>query len=108
MLRGDESVQLRGKVRSLASEDPVGEADDDLFEHLRKVRLGLARKARIPAYMILNDKTLRELATQKPQTISEIGDVHGFGQAKVKCYGTQFLDAIKAFEHNRTSAESAV
>ena len=41
-------------------------ADDGLFERLRAWRLERARADEVPAYVVLHDATLRELATAKP------------------------------------------
>ena len=72
--------------------------DQDLFDHLRKVRMGLARSAGIPPYIIFNDKTLRQLARIKPKTKEEMLQVQGIGQAKFSTYGPVFLEAIETFE----------
>ena len=71
-------------------------ADGELFEHLRDVRLQLARERSIPAYMICSDRTLAEIATTKPKSRIDLLRIHGMGDAKVRDYGEALLEAIAA------------
>lgn len=68
--------------------------DKDLFERLRKLRKRLADEQGYPPYIILSDQSLRELATRKPHTIEQFGQIHGIGEFKCQKYGTIFLREI--------------
>jgi len=70
---------------------PPAAADAPLFEALRAWRAGLAREQGVPAYVILHDKTLLELAAQRPASLSELLGVPGIGQAKAERYGEALL-----------------
>ena len=65
-----------------------------LFEHLRLHRKALAQEAKIPPYLIFPDTVLIDLANLKPSTLAEFHAVKGVGEAKLKKYGTSFLEAI--------------
>ena len=39
---------------------------DELFEELRSLRMQLARERDVPAYIVFNDATLREMAATMP------------------------------------------
>jgi ATP-dependent DNA helicase RecQ len=69
--------------------------DRDLFEHLRAVRLDIARSRHVPPYVIFHDATLREMARLRPSTISELLSVKGVGARKADDLGTTFLAAIR-------------
>jgi ATP-dependent DNA helicase RecQ len=75
---------------------PVAEADRGLLAHLKTVRLELARERGVPAYLIFPDRTLQDMAAKRPSTLDEFADVHGVGQAKLKDFGSTFLQAIAA------------
>ena len=45
----------------------------------------------MPAYVILHDKTLRELAVRRPASPADLLDIPGIGQAKVERYGEALL-----------------
>lgn len=75
---------------------PVLEDKDDqeLFEKLKEARQAMAKKRRVPAYVIFHDKTLVELADKRPQSFEEMLDINGIGESKLKKFGQTLLDVI--------------
>jgi superfamily II DNA helicase RecQ len=71
-------------------------ADEGLFERLRAWRLERARVDEVPAYVVLHDATLRELAAAKPASERDLAAVKGFGPAKLERYGADVLAVIAA------------
>jgi ATP-dependent DNA helicase RecQ len=103
ILRGDATVLItrppaheKGKRRERAgaTPNPIG---NPLFEALRALRRDLAKEAAVPPYVIFHDATLREIATARPQSISELGQVNGVGARKLEAYGDAFLRVVKEF-----------
>ncbi len=74
----------------------AGPADEGLFERLRAWRLERARVDEVPAYVVLHDATLRELATAKPTSELDLAAVKGFGPTKLERYGEDVLAVIAA------------
>lgn len=68
--------------------------ENPLFQKLREVRLKLAKKNSLAAYMIFSDSTLLEMANQKPKNKFEMLQVSGVGEIKWQRYGETFLEAI--------------
>jgi RecQ family ATP-dependent DNA helicase len=58
-------------------------------EKLRTWRLAEARKHRVPAYCIVGNKTMRDIAQQRPLTLEELLCVSGIGPAKVEKFGDE-------------------
>ena len=71
----------------------------ELFERLRSLRAGIARRQGVPAYVVFSDKTLRELAVVQPRNLEEFRTVSGVGDAKASRYGKAFLAEIEAFNN---------
>ena len=71
--------------------------DDGLFEKLRKLRLHLAEKERVPAFVIFSDATLYDMCAKLPEDDRSFLNVSGVGVVKLKKYGQVFLDVIKEF-----------
>jgi len=67
-----------------------------VFERLREWRAGTAREQNVPAYVIFHDATLRQIATEKPSTLSRLSSINGVGEAKLAKYGQQILDVLIA------------
>ncbi|RUP16887.1 DNA helicase RecQ [Methylobacterium sp.] len=110
ILFGREPVQLRPdpepkaesreRRRAAAHEDgeiALSEADEALFQHLRGLRATLARAEGIAAFMVFPDRTLIEMARQKPVDLWALRTVHGVGERKREAYGDKFVAAIADF-----------
>jgi superfamily II DNA helicase RecQ len=70
--------------------------DESLVERLRAWRLERARSDEVPAYVVLHDATLHELAAAKPQSQQDLATVKGFGPAKLERYAADVLAVIAA------------
>lgn len=68
--------------------------DKALFQKLRQLRAELASDASMPAFMIFSDATLHELANFRPQSLGEMLQIKGIGEAKLEHYGDAFLRVI--------------
>ena len=55
------------------------ECDETLFDRLRKLRKRLADERGVPAYVILGDNTLRQMARDYPMKVSDLGRIGGIG-----------------------------
>jgi ATP-dependent DNA helicase RecQ len=69
-------------------------ADASLFDRLRQWRGQTAREQGVPAYVILHDRTLNELATRRPQSADELLAIPGIGDAKAARYGAALLELL--------------
>ena len=100
ILRGEESIELRKDVITAAKDRRpvvrtlVSEEDEPLLSALKAKRRALAEAAKLPAYMIFNDRTLIEMAENRPTTLDEIARVNGVGGKKLDRYGAEFLAVI--------------
>jgi ATP-dependent DNA helicase RecQ len=74
--------------------DANGEA---LLVRLKALRMKLAKSRGVAAYVIFSDKSLIDMATRKPLTKWDFGEVHGVGAAKQEQFGAIFLEQITAF-----------
>jgi DNA helicase II / ATP-dependent DNA helicase PcrA len=82
-------------VTSKSAKPPAVElsgGDAELFERLRSLRRHLA--AGKPAYTVLSDATLRDIAAARPATTAELARIRGVGPAKLQQYGDAFLAAV--------------
>lgn len=65
-----------------------------VFERLRAWRGATAKEQGVPAYVIFHDATLRQIATDAPATLAQLGTVNGVGENKLAKYGQQILDTL--------------
>jgi len=106
VLRGEQEVWLRRDAdpvkrkaqraeRNAKSREPFAGANDDpLWLALKARRTELAREQGVPPYVIFHDSTLLEILKCRPQTLDEMAQISGVGQAKLARYGDAFLQAL--------------
>ncbi|QBF29820.1 DNA helicase RecQ [Thalassococcus sp. S3] len=99
ILRGEASITLRRDTIKTATRRPavkalVSEEDAPLLSALKAKRRALAEAAKVPAYVIFNDRTLIEMAEQRPATLDAMAQVSGIGAKKLERYGATFLEVI--------------
>jgi ATP-dependent DNA helicase RecQ len=70
------------------------DVDEGLVTRLRSWRLERSQEDAVPAYVVLHDATLRELAALRPQTMDELAGVKGFGPVKLERYGDDLLAVL--------------
>lgn len=73
-----------------------------LLQELKSVRRTLASAEGVPAFVVLSDASLEELATYLPLTLNDLVNIAGFGEIKIRKYGNAFLEALVKFsmDHN--------
>ena len=107
ILKGKEKVFFREfekkvKQSSQKNSNPFRQKHDfkedfqnKLFEDLRNFRLKLSKERGVAPYHIFIDKTLIQMAEQRPQSLREMRDLHGVGNFKLRRYGKLFLDFLQ-------------
>lgn len=101
ILRGREAIRLRTPPERRAHRDRVAaptvamdDADADLLARLKALRRELARDEGVPAFMVFADRTLIEMARERPATLRDLSQVHGVGERKLAQYGDLFLEVV--------------
>jgi ATP-dependent DNA helicase RecQ len=74
--------------------DLLEEADWPLFNTLRAWRSERAKQEGIPPYVICHNRQLAQALKARPATLSELGEIEGFGEGKLKQYGQDLLTLI--------------
>lgn len=70
----------------------------ELFERLRVWRKAEAEARLIPAFAVLTDKTLRDVAIAQPKTLVQLRVIKGIGEVKIDYFGPQILAIIRGEE----------
>ena len=91
---GTPRGRATGRAAAPGGDPDLGSADHALFESLRALRLELARSQGVPAYIVFNDRVLREMVARQPRTPAQLLEVPGVGPAKLERYGEAFLQLL--------------
>jgi ATP-dependent DNA helicase RecQ len=90
-----QAARVRGAKKRAAPMPLLPQGGDALFDALRQWRAATAREQGVPAYVILHDRTLHELASLRPRTPDELLAIAGIGAAKAERYGTALLALLQ-------------
>ncbi|HZS14320.1 MAG TPA: ATP-dependent DNA helicase RecQ [Candidatus Dormibacteraeota bacterium] len=102
ILRGDRSVDIDDPRRPERAREQAPRPGAQLstpeesarFEKLRAWRARHARERVVPAYVVLPDRTLVEIASRLPGTEAELLAVPGVGPSKLALYGQELLRLV--------------
>jgi ATP-dependent DNA helicase RecQ len=95
VLKGEQRIAMRRVVArpraatrlsrsAIAAVGGIGTQDAALLERLKAWRLAEARTQSVPAFVILHDKTLAEIARRRPRDLTALGSVSGIGAKKLE------------------------
>ena len=92
------SKQKRIKLRIPKDEvlPPLDPATRRRFESLRETRRRLAHQDSLPAFCVMHDRILLEVAREAPASKSALLEIFGVGAKTVEKYGDALLAAIRA------------
>lgn len=71
--------------------------DKDLYDRLKKYRLKKAKEENIPAYMVLNSSSLKEISGRYPLNEEQLNDIGGVGSVKIQKYGEDIIKIVKSY-----------
>ena len=79
-------------------EGGISALDPTLSAMLRELRKKVSKRLERPPYVIFQDVSLEQMATDYPVTLEELKSIQGVGEGKVKQpYAKEFVDLIKAY-----------
>jgi RecQ family ATP-dependent DNA helicase len=99
---GREPAQLglrdgKEREKKAAKPEPALTAESQRLEQvLKEWRTGLAKRQGVPPFVILHDRTLREIAAARPGNLNELLAITGMGPTKVDKYGSQIVEMCQA------------
>lgn len=96
-LEDRSSTKARRLKKIERAEGEKGAVNEELREKLQEWRTERFKKDNVPAYTILHQSTLTDIATYIPKTKEELIRIKGFGDAKYKKYGEEILNITTNF-----------
>jgi ATP-dependent DNA helicase RecQ len=72
------------------------DAPVETMDRLRRWRSETARAAGVPAYVVFHDSTLAAIAVAQPTNLSDLLRVTGVGDSKLRKYGEELLEVLRA------------
>ena len=104
VLKGEQQVAMRhlstgrksGKKRAsvTAGNIELSSADNALLDRLKEWRRNEAQSQGVPAYVILHDSSLTEMAGLRPASEDALAQIGGIGAKKLERYGAALIKLI--------------
>jgi ATP-dependent DNA helicase RecQ len=106
VLKGEKTIRLttpftsedRKKTQKAVKTTSRDAPNKDLFTALKKIRYGISKEEKMPAYIIFSDKSLKLMASELPTTENEFLAISGVGMNKMEKYGEEFMSIIRKFK----------
>ncbi|WP_299012181.1 DNA helicase RecQ [uncultured Polaribacter sp.] len=107
VLKGEKQIRLTTPIEKTEKNaekkqlkiTSQGETNTSLLAELKKLRLSIAKEEKMPAYIIFNDKTLKQMASELPTTENEFLSISGVGTNKMEKYGDDFMAVIRKYKN---------
>ena len=74
-----------------------GALDPQLYAMLKDLRKSIAKKHKLPPYVIFQDISLEQMATMYPVNLQELQNIQGVGAGKAKRFGKDFCEMISQY-----------
>ncbi|MCF8245747.1 MAG: DNA helicase RecQ [Saprospiraceae bacterium] len=75
----------------------VAALDETLVKMLKELRREVAKKKNVPPFVIFQDPSLEDMATQYPTTMEDMAKIQGVSIGKAQRYAKPFLDMIAKY-----------
>lgn len=85
---------LLGGLKIKQFEHAQEDFDQTLFDQLRELRMQIAKAEEIPPYVVFDDKTLKNLCRELPESQEQMLAIKGVGDVRLEKYGQPFLETI--------------
>ena len=97
LLEERKVTKTRRLKKLVKAEDEPGIVNEELRERLQQWRSERFKKDNVPAFMIMHQSTLMEIAARAPKTKADLLRIKGFGEERFKKYGEEILAITAEF-----------
>ena len=93
-----KDTEFQDDGEAIEHEGGISALDPTLSAMLRDLRKKVSKKLQRPPYVIFQDVSLEQMATDYPVTLEELKNIQGVGEGKVKQpYAKEFVDLIRQY-----------
>ena len=94
----EDRTKARKRLRKIIkSADTPSTVNEELREKLQEWRTERFKADNVPAYTIMHQSTLIEIASLVPKTMTELLSIKGLGKAKCEKYGQEILEITSKY-----------
>lgn len=86
-----KKINAKTKIKKKIGESKLSINDEILYQKLVNWRKLKAVEHDLPAFCILTNKTLMEIARKRPHSLTDLSEIHGIGENKLTQFGLDIL-----------------
>ena len=86
----EKEVEVQPKKKT----EIIIDQSKDMITRLKDWRRELSKEHNVPAYVIMHDRTLVDIAQKIPQKPAELEEIYGLGPTKITKYGEEILKIV--------------
>ena len=87
-------IIIKANIARRGTIDTAEDYDEGTYQQLREWRTKKATRNKTPSYIVLADKTLKEIAHHQPKNEKELAKIKGIGPQKLEDYGKEICDIL--------------
>ncbi len=96
--KADADIDFKASADKASKGSPAASrTNGELYLELKAWRNAIASENNIPEYMVLQVKTMTEIARQLPVTTEQLAGIKGIGKTKAKKYGPEIIEIVKSY-----------
>ncbi|MFI3240795.1 MAG: AAA family ATPase [Bacteroidales bacterium] len=102
-MKGNKATNERAKGRERAKTVVKINSDiihEELYNIMVEWRKSRAQKSNVPAYNVMNNRSLVEIQAMLPTSVEMLQMVSGVGATKLKTYGNEIVDMVLEYINN--------
>jgi len=93
----EKKAELKsGRKKEEITEEALRPEQLEAYTALKKWRTQKSLDRNIPSFMICHNSELLNIVLKRPETLSDLRNIKGFGELKVENHGEEILSIIKA------------
>jgi ATP-dependent DNA helicase RecQ len=97
LVRNHNYDELEEEASAIGGSAGGSGGDPELFSMLKDLRKDVAKKHKLPPFVIFQDPSLSDMSIHYPISLDELKFIQGVGEGKARRYGTEFVELIKAY-----------
>ncbi len=97
LIKDHDYDELVKDANAISAQKAGAAGDEQLLKLLKDLRKQLAHEKDVPPFVVFQDPSLADMATQYPISMDELKNIQGVGAGKAAKYGAPFIKAIQQY-----------
>lgn len=97
LIKDHDYDKMLEDASAITTQKGGGAGDEQLLKILKNLRKKIADERSVPPFVVFQDPSLEDMATQYPITMEELQNIVGVGSGKARKFGKPFITTIEKY-----------